>query len=237
MARVVEKDVCSLRKECRYLDLHRSSHQYRARGVSEKAIKLVCRIVWLSRKYPRYGYRRIRALLDREGWRASRKFVQRIRRLEGLEVKGKAPRRRRRGTSTAAPTQASGTDEVWSWDFVHDRTENGAPLKMLTMIDECTRQCLKIEVGRKLRGGDVLDALSEVMAQRGVPNYIRSDNGSESQRSGDSQPAWLPEGRAERGNSWPKRFSNGWRRWGSKPSRLIQGARGRTGMSRASTIA
>lgn len=179
MERVVEKGVCSVRKACRYLNLHRSSCQYRSRGARENAIKLVRRIIWLSRKYPRYGYRRIRALLGREGWKASRKFVQRIRRVEGLGVTGKAPRRRRRGTSTAAPTQASEPNEVWSWDFVHDRTENGAPLKMLTMIDECTRQCLKIEVGRKLRGGDVLDALSEVMAQRGVPSYIRSDNGSE----------------------------------------------------------
>lgn len=68
---------------------------------------------------------------------------------------------------------------MWSWDFVHDRTENGAPLKMLTLIDEYSRQRLRIEVARKLRSGDVLDALAEVMAQQGSPEYIRSDNGSE----------------------------------------------------------
>jgi putative transposase len=139
----------------------------------------VRRIVWLSRKYPRYGYRRIRALLEREGWKASRKFVQRIRRLEGLGVSGKGPRRRRQGNSTALPTKATRLNEVWSWDFVHDRTENGAPLKMLTLIDEYSRQCLRIEVARKLRSGNVLDALAEVMARRGMPKYIRSDNGSE----------------------------------------------------------
>lgn len=171
--------MCSVRKACRYLRLHRSSCQYRTREVSDKTIKLVRRIVWLSRKYPRYGYRRIRALLDGEGWKASRKFVQRIRRLEGLGVKGKGLRRRRQGTSKATPTRATKPNEVWSWDFVHDRTEIGVALKMLTLIDEYTRQCLRIEVARKLRGSNVFDALSEVMAQRGVPNYIRSDNGSE----------------------------------------------------------
>lgn len=179
MERIVEKGVCSVRKACRYLRLHRSSCQYQSREVSDKTIKLVRRILWLSQKYPRYGYRRIRALLEREGWKASRKFVQRIRRLEGLGVSGKSPRRRRRGTSTALPTKATRLNEVWSWDFVHDRTENGTPLKMLTLIDEYSRQCLRIEVARKLRGHNVLDALSEVMAQRGMPEYIRSDNGSE----------------------------------------------------------
>jgi putative transposase len=118
-------------------------------------------------------------MLLREGWKASRKFVQRIRRLEGLGVKGKAQRRRRGGTSTALPTRASELNEVWSWDFVHDRTDNGASLKMLTLIDEYSRQCLTIEVDRRLRSGDVLGALAGVMAWRGVPKYLRSDNGSE----------------------------------------------------------
>ena len=81
--RVVEEGVCSERRACRYLGLHRSSCQYRAQEALEQTRKLVKRIVWLSRKYPRYGYRRIRALLMREGWKAGRKFVQRIRRLGG----------------------------------------------------------------------------------------------------------------------------------------------------------
>jgi transposase InsO family protein len=70
-------------------------------------------------------------------------------------------------------------NEVWSWDFVHDRTDNGVPLKMLTLIDEYSRQCLRIEVGRKLKSKDVLDALAGAMAERGVPHHIRSDNGPE----------------------------------------------------------
>ncbi|NNF07897.1 MAG: IS3 family transposase [Candidatus Eisenbacteria bacterium] len=177
--RVVEEGVCSERRACRYLGLRRSSCQYRSQEAPEATKKLVKRILWLSRKYPRYGYRRIRGLLLREGWKAGRKFVQRIRRLEGLGIKGRGPRRRRRGHSTATPTRATQLNEVWSWDFVHDRTDNGASLKMLTLIDEYSRQCLKITPARRLRSKDVLDALAEAMAERGVPTYIRSDNGSE----------------------------------------------------------
>ena len=99
--------------------------------------------------------------------------------MEGLGVRGKALRQRRQGTSTAGPTQAMGLNEVWSWDFVHDRTDNGVSLKMLTLIDEYSRECLKIEVGRKLRSSEVLNALAEVMAGRRVPKYLRSDNGPE----------------------------------------------------------
>lgn len=112
--RVVEEGLCSERRACRYLGLHRASCQYRPQEALEATTKLVKRIVSLSRKYPRYGYRRIRALLLREGWQAGRKFVQRIRRLEGLGIRGRGPRRRRRGRSTAFPTRATKINEVWS---------------------------------------------------------------------------------------------------------------------------
>ena len=176
---VVAAGWCSVRRACLYLGLHRSSCRYRPREAQEKTRKLVRRIVQLSRRYPRYGYRRIRALLAREGWKAGRKFVQRVRRLEGLGVSRKKPKRRRCGKSTAPPTKVSRPNEVWSWDFVHDRTENGVPLKMLTLIDEYSRQCLRIEVARKLKSKDVLDAVAEVIARRGAPAYLRSDNGPE----------------------------------------------------------
>ena len=176
---VVAAGWCSVRRACLYLGLHRSSCRYRPREAQEKTKKLVGRIVLLSRRYPRYGYRRIRALLAREGWKAGRKFVQRVRRLEGLGVSRKKPKRRRCGKSTAPPTKASRPNEIWSWDFVHDRTENGVALKMLTLIDEYSRQCLRIEVARKLKSKDVLDAVAEVIARRGAPAYLRSDNGPE----------------------------------------------------------
>ena len=174
----VEAGLCSARRACRYLSLSRSSWHYRERGGASKK-KLIGRITTLSRKYPRYGYRRIRALLMREGWKVGRKLVQQVRRLEGIGIKGKKPRRRRGGTSTALPTTATEVNEVWSWDFVHTRTENGVSLKRLTLIDEYTRQCLAIRPQRSLKSGDILNALSEVMSVRGVPQHIRSDNGSE----------------------------------------------------------
>ena len=93
------------------------------------------RIVTLSWEHPRYGYRRIRALLVKEGWTTSRKFVQAVRRSEGLQVKPPKKRRHRQGISTGPPTKATGRNHVWSWDFVHDRTDNGGPLKMMTLID------------------------------------------------------------------------------------------------------
>ena len=84
---VVESGLCSVRRACRYLSLSRSSWHYRERGGDGKK-KLIERIITLSRKYPRYGYRRIRALLMREGWKVGRKLVQQVRKLEGLGVKG-----------------------------------------------------------------------------------------------------------------------------------------------------
>ena len=105
-------------------------------------VQLHQRIVALSRHYPRYGYRRIRAVLEREGWSVSRKQVQRIRRKEGLKVRPKPQRIPRQGISTGLPTQATYRNHVWTWDFIFDRTDKGSTLKMLTMLDKYTRQCL-----------------------------------------------------------------------------------------------
>ena len=137
------------------------------------------RIVTLSWEHPRYGYRRIRALLVKEGWTTSRKFVQAERGAEGLQVKRPKKRRPRQGVSTGLPTKAKGRNHGWSWDFVHDRTDNGGPLKMMTLIDEYTRKCLDIRVARQLTSADVLSVLSEAIEEEGAPSYIRSDNGSE----------------------------------------------------------
>ena len=132
----------------------------------------------MSWKHPRYGYRRIRALLVKEGWTTSRKFVQAVRRSEGLQVKPPKKRRHRQGISTGPPTKANSRNHVWSWDFVHDRTDNGGKLKMMTLIDEYTRKCLRIRVARQLTSTDVLSVLSEAILEEGAPSYIRSDNSS-----------------------------------------------------------
>lgn len=177
---VAEAGLCSLRSACRYVRLSWSSFCYRAKRASEKMAQLMRAIIAASRLYPRYGYRRVRAVLVREGWPVSRKLVQRIRRREGLGVKPPRPKHRRQGASTGThPTQAERPNHVWSWDFISDRTDKGGPLRVLSLIDEYTRQCISLTVARSLKAADVIAALKRAIAERGAPGHIRSDNGPE----------------------------------------------------------
>ena len=176
---VIGQGLCSVRRACHYLGLHRSTYRYRPRQPLPQQIQLYQRIVALSWHYPRYGYRRIRALLAQEGWLVSRKQVQRIRRKEGSKVRPKPQRLHRQGVSTGLPTQATHRNHVWTWDFIFDRTDKGSTLKMLTMLDEYTRQCLAIRVERQIRSDQVLATLWQAMIQYGIPQHIRSDNGTE----------------------------------------------------------
>lgn len=171
--------LCSVRRACRVLKLNRSTYQYRVKLPTAKQQRLKARIITLSEKYPRYGYRRIRTLLDQEGWRVSRKQVQRVRRAEGLKVKPKQKKIPRQGTSTGLPTQAEYQNHVWTWDFIFDKTDNGTSLKIMTMLDEYTRRCLTIRPARRLTSKQVLETIRQMIALYGSPDYIRSDNGSE----------------------------------------------------------
>jgi len=175
----VRHGFCSERRACRYLGVPRSTVRYPVKLPQPHQVQLHQRIVALSRHDPRYGYRRIRAVLEREGWSVSRKQVQRIRRKEGLKVRPKPQRIPRQGISTGLPTQATHRNHVWTWDFIFDRTDKGSTLKMLTMLDEYTRQCLAIRVERQIRSGQVLATLWQAMRTYGIPEHILSDNGSE----------------------------------------------------------
>ena len=179
VAYVVDQRLCSERRACRYLGVHRSTYRYPVKSPLPQQVQLHQRIVSLSWQYPRYGYRRIRAVLEREGWSGRRKQGQRIRRKEGLKVRPKPQRKPRQGVSTGLPTQATHRNHVWTWDFIFDRTDKGSTLKMLTMLDEYTRQCLAIRVERQIRSGQVLVTLWQAMMQYGIPEHIRSDNGTE----------------------------------------------------------
>ncbi len=139
------------------------------------------RIIALAAAYGRYGYRRITALLRREGWRVNHKRVERIWRQEGLKVPKKQPKRGRLWLNDGSCIRLRPThrDHVWAYDFVQDRTADGKRIRMLTIVDEFTRDCLAIDVARRLRSDDVLEQLSWLMATRGVPEHIRSDNGAE----------------------------------------------------------
>jgi transposase InsO family protein len=138
-------------------------------------------IVRLAREYGRYGYRRITALLRWEGWPINHKRVERIWREEGLKVPQKQPRRGRLwlGDGSCVRLRPTHRNHVWSYDFVMARTHEGRPIKILTVIDEYTRQCLAIIAERHLRADDVLFCLTDLFVNYGTPDYIRSDNGGE----------------------------------------------------------
>jgi transposase InsO family protein len=139
------------------------------------------RIIELAKEYGRYGYRRITAMLRREGWRVNHKRVERIWREEGLKVPQKQPKRGRLwlNDGSCIRLRPERRNHVWAYDFVFDRTHDGRPLKILTVIDEYTRECLAIEVQRKLKSTDVIRVLAGLMLRHGVPEHIRSDNGPE----------------------------------------------------------
>jgi putative transposase len=158
----------------------RSTQRHGAAVADDEAL-LTARITELAQAYGRYGYRRITALLRAEGWRVNHKRVQRIWRREGLKVPQRQPKRSRlwRNEGSRVRQRAEYPNPIWSYDFVLDRTHDGRPLRMLTLVDAYTRECLAIDVARSLKADDVLDRLAELFVSRGTPAYLRSDNGSE----------------------------------------------------------
>ena len=142
---------------------------------------LTRRIIELASMFGRYGYRRITALLQEDGWWVNHKRVERIWRREGLKVPKKQPKRGRLwiNDGSCIRRRAESQNDVWAYDFVQGRTHDDRSFRMLTLIDEFTRECLSIDVARQLNSEDVLERLTWLMVTRGVPNHIRSDNGPE----------------------------------------------------------
>jgi transposase InsO family protein len=175
-----QKFATSERRACEVVDQPRSSQRYESQPRDDEEA-LVKRMRNLAGERPRFGYRRIAALLRREAWRASPARVLRLWRREGLKVPQKRRPKRSLGNSAQAchVRRAERPDHVWCWDFVFDRTTGGSPLKWLSIVDEYTRECLALKVDRGITAEDVLDTLSELFAMRGVPTAIRSDNGPE----------------------------------------------------------
>ena len=170
----------SQRRACRVIQLARATQQYRpVEKADEEA--LVNDIIRLTTQYGRYGYRRIAAMLRRDGWDVNHKRVHRLWRREGLKIPAKQPKRRRLWLSDGSciRLRPEYRNHVWSYDFVHDRTSNGRAIRMLNIIDEYSRECLAIEVRRKQDSKSVMDVLSQLFLERGMPAYIRSDNGPE----------------------------------------------------------
>ena len=164
--------------------LRRNSSPYGKSGlpkVRDDEDPLTQRIIELASVYGRYGTPRITGTLEEEGWCVNHKRVERIWRSEGLKVPGKQPKRGRLwlNDGSCIRLRSERRDHVWAYDFVADRTHDGRPFRLLTLVDEYTRECLSIDVARKMNSDDVLERLSWLFATRGVPDHIRSDNGPE----------------------------------------------------------
>jgi putative transposase len=170
----------SERRICRALGIQRSSIRYIPAPRSDEG-PLRADIVRLAAQYGRYGYRRVTALLWQEGWTISQSRVERIWKQEGLKVPQKQPKRGRLwlNDGSCVRLRPLHKNHVWSWDFVMDRTDDGRVIKILTLIDEYTKEALAVYPARRIRANDVIDLFADVMVERGVPEYIRSDNGPE----------------------------------------------------------
>jgi len=170
----------SERRACRVLGQSRSTQRRRSSGRPDEDI-LTEAIVRLATRFGRYGYRRVTVLLRLEGWDVNHKRVERIWRQEGLKVPQRQPKRGRLWLNNGSCIRLRPLyrNHVWSYDIVHDRTINGRPLRILTVLDEYSRESLSIVVKRKMKSHDVLECLGELFITKGIPVHIRSDNGAE----------------------------------------------------------
>jgi putative transposase len=174
----------SQRRICRVMGRSRSVLRYRPSRQPHE-LPLVREIKRLARRHPRYGYRRIHALLVRGGWSVNLKRVRRLWNSLGLRrpLRLRKPRKLgpKRGTSANSCVQqpARFKNDIWTCDFIHDRTVSGRPLKWLTLVDEYTRECLVLHADDSITGADVRRIVARVIGRRGAPSRIRSDNGSE----------------------------------------------------------
>jgi putative transposase len=178
--RVQEALGVSQRRACQAIGQPRSTQRY-VGDRPDQDKPLVAAMLKKAGRHPRYGYRRITALLRREGWRVNKKRVHRLWVAHGLKVPARQRKKRRLGLedSGCPHYQAEHKDHVWCYDFVQDKTEDGKMLRFLVVVDEYTRECLALEVDRSFKAVEVTETLRWLFTVRGVPKHIRSDNGSE----------------------------------------------------------
>lgn len=167
----------SQRRACRALRLSRSSAQYQSRRPPQAPLR--ARLRALAGVRVSYGYRRLHVLLAREGWQVNHKRVHRLYTEEGLTLRRRRPKRHRSAVAREARPVPTVVNERWAMDFVHDTLAGGQRIRLLTVLDVYTRECLAIAADPSLRGEDVAAVLSRVAAERGTPAVIQSDNGGE----------------------------------------------------------
>jgi putative transposase len=170
----------SERRACAVLNVPRSTQRYDAKPRTDEAA-LCSRLRAMVCQRPRFGYRRLTRILQREGWQVNFKRVHRLCRKEGLKVQPIQKNKRALGSSANACSKRMSRhmNDVWTWDFVFDRTESGSTLTWLSIIDEYTRECVALVVDRTITSETVINTLAELFRTRGVPKCIRSDNGPE----------------------------------------------------------
>ncbi|MCC6456905.1 MAG: IS3 family transposase, partial [Caldilineaceae bacterium] len=168
----------SQRHACQLVDLQRSSARYQSRLRRDES-QTVALIRTYAEEQPMYGYRIIAAMLKQDGHQVNRKRVYRIWRQQGLQLPRRRTVKRRYGDSTGRLQRATRPNEVWSYDFLESRTERGGKLRMLTILDEYTRESLAIHVARSISSRQVIQILEWLFLVRGAPHYLRSDNGPE----------------------------------------------------------
>ncbi len=180
MKQAVETLDVSERRACRVIGQPRNTQRYTKRAADDEEL-LRQRVIELAGEYGRYGYRRITALLRNEGWLINHKRVQRVWRQEGLKVPRKQPKRGRLwlNNGSIVRLRPQFAKHVWSYDFMEDHTHNKTKFRILNVMDEYTRECLAVKVARRMTSKDVIEVLTDLFIERGVPVHIRSDNGSE----------------------------------------------------------
>ncbi len=165
----------SERKACKVIDLNRTALRYKAKRDNSAVKALICE---LSEKHPRYGYRKIYDMLKIRGVKINKETVRIIRKAAGLQVVRKQRKKRNLGKKHTLK-KAEHIHHVWSWDFMFDVTVNGRKLKILNIIDEFSRECLASYCARTITARDVFRILQKLFFERGLPAFIRSDNGPE----------------------------------------------------------
>jgi len=170
----------SERRACEVISQPRMTQRYEPKQ-PDKDKALTAEIIRLAKKYKRYGYRMITAKLRQDDWDVNHKRVQRIWQKEGLQVPYRRKFKKAKGSSqnSCCVKKAEYKDHIWTYDFMSDQTEDGRSLKFLTVLDEFTRESLTIEVGRSIKSKDVIAVLEYLFMIRGIPGFIRSDNGPE----------------------------------------------------------
>jgi putative transposase len=177
-----------VQQACRLALLRRSTWYRRSQAKDQTVLRM--RIRELAMNRPRFGYLRIHVLLRREGWFVNRKRVHRLYRLDGLQVRMRVRRRKRLSLQRGPVPSPTGADQHWSMDFVHDQLLNGRRFRVLTVIDQWSRESVSVEAGFSLTGGSVVEALDQVAQRRPLPKAITVDHGTEFTSRALDEWAW-----------------------------------------------